>query len=152
MQLHQLHPKHQRDAKRPRVGRGGKRGTTGGKGTKGQKSRSGHRIRPAIRDLVQRLPKLRGYANKPLADSPAVLTLTMLGKINSPVTLKSIVAAGYAKQGQPVKILSNGELTKAVTVEGVAVSKSAKEAIEKAGGTVTLPVQPVKKAQAEPKK
>lgn len=63
MQLHQLKPDHDLRAKK-RVGRGGKRGTTSGKGTKGQKSRSGHRIRPAERDLIQRLPKLRGFKNK----------------------------------------------------------------------------------------
>jgi len=47
-----------------RVARGGKRGTTAGRGQKGQKSRAGRRIRPAERDLVNRLPKLRGYKNK----------------------------------------------------------------------------------------
>ena len=54
----------QKDRKKKRVGRGGKRGTTSGRGTKGQKSRSGHRIRPAERDLLIRIPKLRGYRNK----------------------------------------------------------------------------------------
>src|SRR5512145_1013549 len=50
--------------KRPqsaRVGRGGKRGKTSGRGTKGQKARAGHKIRPEIRDLIKKLPKLRGY-------------------------------------------------------------------------------------------
>lgn len=55
----------QRKYKKPRVGRGGKRGTTAGHGQKGQKSRAGRRIRPAERDLMQRIPKLRGYNNKP---------------------------------------------------------------------------------------
>ncbi|MEK9186632.1 MAG: uL15 family ribosomal protein, partial [Patescibacteria group bacterium] len=64
MQLHQLKPRH-RQYPKTRVGRGGKRGTTSGRGQKGQKSRSGHRIRPAERDYIQRLPKLRGLKNKP---------------------------------------------------------------------------------------
>jgi len=64
MQLHELKPIHSNKQSK-RVGRGGKRGTTSGSGTKGQKSRSGHRIRPAIRDLMRRLPKLRGTNNKP---------------------------------------------------------------------------------------
>ncbi len=136
MQLHQLQPKHANTDKRTRVGRGGKRGTTAGKGTKGQKARSGHRIRPAMREYIQRLPKLRGYANKPLADDAAVVTLGMLAKMTSPVTKKTIIAAGYAKVGQPIKVLGNGALTKAVTLEGIKVSASAKAAIEKAGGSV----------------
>lgn len=64
MELHDLRPLHANETKK-RIGRGGKRGTTAGRGTKGQKARSGHVIRPAERDLIQRLPKLRGYANKP---------------------------------------------------------------------------------------
>jgi large subunit ribosomal protein L15 len=64
MQLHELKPFHP-NKKQRRVGRGGKRGTTSGRGTKGQKARAGHRIRPAERDLIQRLPKLRGFKNKP---------------------------------------------------------------------------------------
>jgi large subunit ribosomal protein L15 len=64
MDLNNIRPLHAgKDEKR--VGRGGKRGTTAGRGTKGQKARSGHCIRPAERDLIQRLPKLRGYKNKP---------------------------------------------------------------------------------------
>jgi large subunit ribosomal protein L15 len=81
MQLNTLQRKHENKAKRPRVGRGGKRGTTAGKGTKGQKARSGHRIRPAIRDLIQRLPKLRGYANKPVTTASAVISVRDLGKV-----------------------------------------------------------------------
>lgn len=64
MQLHELQPNHGY-ADRKRIGRGGKRGNTSGRGQKGQKSRAGRRIRPAERDLIQRLPKLRGVKNKP---------------------------------------------------------------------------------------
>lgn len=64
MQLHELWPFHSLYAKKTRVGRGGKRGTTSGKGQKGQKSRSGRRIRPAERDLIIRIPKLRGFAQE----------------------------------------------------------------------------------------
>ncbi len=59
MQIHQISkPKKQNSAKR--VGRGGKRGTYSGRGMKGQKSRAGANIRPAIRDFIQQIPKLRG--------------------------------------------------------------------------------------------
>ncbi|MBI1839214.1 MAG: uL15 family ribosomal protein [Candidatus Colwellbacteria bacterium] len=66
MQLHQLQQLY-KNKEGKRVGRGGKRGTYSGKGQKGQKARAGHRIRPAERDLIQRLPKLRGFRNKPKA-------------------------------------------------------------------------------------
>jgi len=64
MQLHQLQPAN-KNQKKKRIGRGGKRGTYSGRGVKGQKSRAGRHIRPAERDLIQRLPKLRGQKNKP---------------------------------------------------------------------------------------
>ncbi len=63
MQLHTLQPIYKLKAKK-RVGRGGSRGTYSGRGQKGQKARSGHKIRPAERDLIQRLPKLRGIGNR----------------------------------------------------------------------------------------
>jgi len=63
MQLHELQPTNKKKTKK-RVGRGGKRGTYSGRGIKGQKSRAGRKIRPAIRDLMQRTPKLRGAKNQ----------------------------------------------------------------------------------------
>lgn len=63
MQLHELKPKHKRK-KRKRVGRGGKRGTYSGRGIKGQKARAGRRLKPVIRELIKRYPKLRGYKFK----------------------------------------------------------------------------------------
>jgi large subunit ribosomal protein L15 len=62
MQLHQLQANHENYGKK-RIGRGGKRGTTSGRGTKGQHSRAGRRIRPAERDFIQHLPKMRGIGN-----------------------------------------------------------------------------------------
>lgn len=63
MQLHELAPTYPNKARR-RIGRGYTRGKKAGKGQKGQKSRAGHSIRPAEKDLIQRLPKLRGFKNK----------------------------------------------------------------------------------------
>ncbi len=130
MQLHELKPKHTFKAKKPRVGRAGKRGTTSGKGQKGQKARSGHRIRPAERDFYMRLPKLRGVKNKPTRAPLEVINVEEL--------------AGFAKNGvvsekvlgRKVKILGNGEIKEKVVVEGLPVSKSAKQKIEVAGGQV----------------
>ena len=63
MQLHEIKPIHK--VKKPkRVGRGGKRGTYSGRGQKGQKSRAGHKMKPVVRELVKRYPKLRGYKFK----------------------------------------------------------------------------------------
>lgn len=118
----------QKDKKVQRIGRGGKRGTSSGRGTKGQKSRSGHRIRPAERDLLIRLPKLRGYRNKSINVKPRVVGVGQLEAMKG--TEFSMANLGKAK------ILGNGEITKAVTVDGLPVSKSAKEKIEKAGGKV----------------
>ncbi len=121
-----------------RVGRGGKRGTTSGGGQKGQKSRSGHRIRPAIRDLIQRLPKLRGYRNKQKHDRPAEVTLTQLAKLSAATITKDVlVTAGLVEtKNMSVKILATGRLLKALKLEGLPVSAGAKAKIEKAGGSV----------------
>lgn len=138
MQLNSLKPKHSTKNKRPRVGRGGKRGTTAGKGTKGQKARSGHRIRPAIRDLIQRLPKLRGYANKPVTPSAAVVNLGEIAALGiATIDRAALIKAKVIRSSSAVvKILGTGEVTTALTVSGLKVSQAAKEKIEKAGGSV----------------
>jgi large subunit ribosomal protein L15 len=145
MQLHQLQIKRGKDRKR--VGRGGKRGTTSGRGQKGQKSRSGRRIRPAVRDLILRLPKRRGFRNKPKNSKPAVFNLSDLSlalKVSrgakGPVLLDRdfLTQAGLLKPNYngSVKILGDGEIGVPVEVKGLPVSKSAKEKIEKAGGHI----------------
>jgi len=63
MQLHELKPIHKLK-KRKRVGRGGKKGTYSGRGIKGQKSRAGRKLKPAIRELIKRYPKIRGSGRK----------------------------------------------------------------------------------------
>lgn len=63
MNLHQIAPANKSKSKK-RIGRGGKRGTYSGRGVKGQKARAGRKIRPATRDLIQQIPKLRGSKNK----------------------------------------------------------------------------------------
>jgi large subunit ribosomal protein L15 len=127
-----------------RIGRGGKRGTTSGRGTKGQKSRSGHRIRPALRDLIIRLPKHRGFRNKPLTAPARVIDLAVIAK--KAVAMKVAVidrtflrAAGLIPAGYrgPVKILgSKVELKTALTMKGMPASKSVVAQVEKAGGKI----------------
>lgn len=146
MQLHTIGSSNKKS--RRRVGRGGKRGTTSGRGTKGQKSRSGHRIRPAIRDLILRLPKRRGYKNRPQSDKPFVVSLSELEtklklfsgekktlEINKAFLKElGILPPGY---GGAVKILA-GKIEIPVSIKGIKISKSAKEKVEKVGGTVII--------------
>jgi large subunit ribosomal protein L15 len=66
--------------RKKRVGRGGKRGTYSGRGQKGQKARAGHRIKPAEKYLIYKLPKLRGIKNKPKSEKPIIFNLSDLEK------------------------------------------------------------------------
>lgn len=139
-QLHDI--KSTSGRKSRRVGRGGKRGTYSGRGMKGQKSRSGHRIRPAIRDLIKRFPKLRGdAATGAMAEDQAVtITLDQLSRkfeAGQSVTTKTLEKAGLlGSKTQAAKIVGGGSAPKKVNIVGIPVSAGAKEAIEKAGGTV----------------
>ncbi len=138
MQIHELKSKY-KNKKKKRIGRGGKRGTTSGKGQKGQKARSGHRIRPADRDIISKLPKLRGVNNKssiPPATELNVSDLAKLavgGKLNQKILLEKGIIEKILEE---VKVLSNGEIREAVALEGIPVSAGAKAKIEKAGGSV----------------
>jgi len=126
-----------------RVGRGGGRGKTSGRGTKGQKARAGHSIMPAIREQLKKLPKRRGYNFKSIQDKPLAINVAQLEKFFSAgdvVNPKTLVERGIMRSSKAldirVKILGDGEVSKKFTVSGCLVSASAKEKIEKAGGSV----------------
>lgn len=129
MQLHQLQPRHPLKSKKPRVGRSGKRGTTSGKGQKGQKARAGRRIRPAERDFIQRLPKLRGVKNRPRIKL-GILNVSELSKHAKDGVINEQIL------GKKMKILGNGEIKTPIQVQGLPVTKSAKNKIEAAGGKI----------------
>ena len=144
MQIHSLKRKTE-NKKKVQVGRGGKRGKTAGRGTKGQKARAGHKIRPEIRDMIKRLPKLRGRgvnSNKTIQVKPVPVNLTHLdaykaGEMVTPVTLVAKKVIETIQGRYPcVKILSLGEVTVALTIRDCEVSAGAKAKIEKAGGKV----------------
>jgi len=142
MQLHQLRPKHKLK-KRKRVGRGGKRGTYSGRGLKGQRSRAGRKFKPAIRGLIKRYPKLRGYKFKRIAPKPALINLETLekkfkdgDKITPAALIEKRVIRRIKGRLPKVKILGRGKLTKALIIENSMISKQAKEKIEKAGGKI----------------
>jgi large subunit ribosomal protein L15 len=142
MQLHELKRKHKnRDKKR--VGRGGKKGTYSGKGNKGQSSRAGRKMVPIIRELIKRYPKLKGYRSFVLEDLSAVVNLETLekffkdGDIVNPENLIKMGIVSKMKGKTPkIKILGTGKLTKKLIIENCKTSKTAKEAIEKAGGNI----------------
>lgn len=142
MQLHELRPTTKNKSKK-RVGRGGKRGTFSGRGTKGQKARAGHRLRPELRDILKKLPKKRGYRTPSIQEKPAVINLQVLNqhyKDSETVSPKTLDEKGLLKsvggRRQEVKILGSGELSKKLFVTKCQISKSAKAAVEKAGGKV----------------
>ncbi|MBI2050028.1 MAG: uL15 family ribosomal protein [Candidatus Staskawiczbacteria bacterium] len=142
MQIHELKPKHNLKRKK-RIGRGGKKGTYSGRGIKGQKARAGRKLVPIIRDLIKRYPKLRGYRSFVLKNNLAVVNLDILEKISktgdviNPVNLIKKGVIGNIKGKAPqVKILGKGKLSKKLIVENCKVSKTALEAIKKAGGTI----------------
>jgi len=125
------------------VGRGGKRGKTSGRGGKGQTARAGHKVRPEMRDLIKKMPKLRGYDFKGFGVKPVVVNLGDLNTIFSngdsvnPKTLVSFGLAEMQANKKPViKILAGGEISKKIEVSDCIVSAPAKIKIEKAGGSV----------------
>jgi large subunit ribosomal protein L15 len=130
-----------------RVGRGyasGIGGHTSSRGHKGQKSRSGGKVRPGFEGgqmpLVRRIPK-RGFTN---FNSKVfnILNLSDLDKLfeaNEEVSLKVLIERKIVKNVRDgIKILGNGEITKPLIVKVDAISKSAKEKIENAGGKVEV--------------
>jgi large subunit ribosomal protein L15 len=142
MQIHELSPKHKQKRSK-RIGRGGKKGTYSGKGMKGQKSRAGRKMKPAIRSIIKRYPKLRGYSFNPLKVKPAIVNTKTIekkfkeGEVVNPKALLEKKLVRRMKGREPiVKILGDGKLNKALTFENCIVSKKAKAVIEKAGGEV----------------
>lgn len=148
MQLHELQPQTKQKTKK-RVGRGGKRGKTSGKGHKGQNARAGNSGRPEMREIIKKLPKLRGFGTNRARTvnaervRPHVINVSALDAAfdsGAEVNPKILAASGIidAKKGTApqVKILGDGEIKKPITISGCSVSKSAREKIEKAKGTV----------------
>lgn len=151
MKLNQLsdNPGAAKKAKRIGRGPGSGKGKMGGRGIKGQKSRSGVAINGfegGQMPLYQRLPK-RGF-NVPNPKKYAVINLGILQKFidekkidaKADITEDVLVASGLVRRKlDGVRVLAKGELTAKVSLNVTGASKSAVEAVEKAGGSVTLP-------------
>lgn len=143
IKLHDLKPAPGSRKRKIRVGRGegGRRGKTAGRGTKGQKARGN--TKPGFEGgqmpLQRRVPKLKGFKN-PFRVEYNVINLDVLegfdaGTEVSPEFLKD---RGLVHHKGLVKILGNGEITKALTVSANAFSRSAADKIRAAGGTAEV--------------
>jgi large subunit ribosomal protein L15 len=142
--LHQLKPSKNSKKNRKRVGRGNGSGTGtfSGRGSKGQKQRGSvpFLFEGGQLPLIKRLPHMRGFTNIFRVESTPV-NLSILDEFldGSDVTIAKLVEAGVVrKKNARIKILGDGEVTKKLNVFAHAFSKSAKAAIEAAGGTTTI--------------
>ena len=149
MKLNELRDNEGATKSRIRVGRGigSGKGKTGGRGVKGQKSRSGvsiHGFEGGQMPIYRRLPK-RGFKN-PFAKEFAVVNLDTIqkaidaGKLNADaINIESLMNSGIVnKQLDGVRLLARGALTSKVAISINSASKAAVEAVEKAGGKVTI--------------
>ena len=143
MKLHELKnvPGAIHRKKRVGCGEGGGHGKTSGRGGKGQSARSGSSIRPGFEGgqmpLYRKLPH-RGFNNYEFRTEIAVVNLRDLAGLDESVTkvdAEALAKAGLIRSGEKkVKVLGDGELTRALKVTAAKFSASAKEKIEKAGG------------------
>jgi large subunit ribosomal protein L15 len=133
-------PVSRKDSKRVGRGIGSGDGKTAGRGHKGQKSRSGGSVRPGFEGgqmpLQKRLPKY-GFSSR-MARTTAQVRLSELNAVEGDVVdLDALKAADLVKDSVlRARVFLSGDLGKAVTVKGLAVTKGAREAIEKAGGKI----------------
>ncbi len=133
-------PGSKKDAKRVGRGIGSGTGKTAGRGHKGQKSRSGGSVRPGFEGgqmpLQKRLPKY-GFSSR-ISRTTAQVRLGELNAVTADVIdLEALKSADLVKQDVTrARVFLSGELKKAVTVKGLAVTKGAREAIEQAGGKI----------------
>ena len=141
--LNSLSPQPGAKKQKKRVGRGtGSTGKTSGKGHKGQRARSGGKVSPWFEGgqtaLKLRSPK-RGFTsrNKEKIDLVNVSDLNRFSD-GDVITDAELKAAGLAKGKNPVKILGNGDLEKALTVKAAAFSKGAIKKIEEKGGKADI--------------
>lgn len=145
MKVHDLKPAEGATRSRKRVGRGtgGKGGKTAGRGSKGQRARNTvHRsFEGGQTPLLRRLPKLKGFNNPFRVEYQAVNLHTLndlAEKVGADITPDVLVANGIVRKGAFVKILARGEITTKVNVSAHGASAAAKEAIEAAGGSITM--------------
>jgi large subunit ribosomal protein L15 len=142
LKVHHLRPAPGAKTARTRVGRGeASKGKTAGRGTKGTKARYQvpARFEGGQMPLHMRLPKLRGFKN-PFRTEYQVVNLDRLSELfpdGGQVTVEDLVAKGAVRKGELVKVLGTGDAGVALQVSAHAFSRSAKDKIAAAGGSVT---------------
>ena len=142
MELNTLAPAPGAKSSKKRVGRGigSGLGKTGGRCHKGQKSRSGGTVKPGFEGgqmpIQRRLPKFGFTSRKAMVT--AEVNLAEIAKVDGDtVELATLKAAGLVRKNVlHAKVIKSGELSRAVTVKGLKVTKGAREAIEAAGGKI----------------
>lgn len=142
LKVHHLRPAPGAKKARTRKGRGeASKGKTAGRGTKGTGARNVVRagFEGGQLPLVMRLPKLRGFKNPERVEYQPVNVseINALYPKGGEVTAEDLVAKGAARDGYPIKILGNGEISVKVNVVVHAFSASASEKIAAAGGSIT---------------
>ncbi|MEX0648584.1 MAG: 50S ribosomal protein L15 [Balneolaceae bacterium] len=148
MKLHNLKTPAGNKKTRKRVGRGQGSGIgeQSGRGHNGQKSRSGSKVKPWFEGgqmpLQRRIPKF-GFKNPFRVEYQAfniqkLVDFIEAGKLSEDVTVENLIETGLLHKNQKVKLLSDGEIDKKISIEVHASSKKAQEKIEAAGGTVKI--------------
>lgn len=140
LKVHHLRPAPGAHTAKTRVGRGeGSKGKTAGRGTKGSGARQNvpANFEGGQMPIHMRLPKLKGFKN-PFKVSYQVVNVARLAELfpeGGDVRVEDLIEKGAVRDGQLVKVLGNGDLSVALSVSAHAFSASAKEKIEKAGGS-----------------
>lgn len=142
MQLHTIQRRN-KNRRKLTIGRGGKRGKTSGRGTKGQNARAGRKKRPEMRDIIKKLPKLRGYRFTSIAKRSVAVPLSALATVfpkGGAITPEILAEKGIirARGGvyPPIKIVGGGDIAAAFSVSGCKVSAGAAEKIRAAKGSI----------------
>ena len=144
LKLHDLQPAPGSHKAKTRVGRGeASKGKTAGRGTKGTKAR--YQVPLGFEGgqmpLHRRLPKLKGFSNAKFKTEYQVVNIGRIADLfpqGGEITPETLAEAGAVRKGELVKVLGNGDVNVALRVSAHAMSGSAKQKIEAAGGSVTL--------------
>ena len=148
IKIHDLKPAEGSTKSKQRKGRGigGKGGKTAGRGTKGQHSRGRGKVRAGFEGgqmpLQKRVPKLRGFTNPFRVEYQAINLDTIQDSELTEVTPEALFERGLVSKNALIKVLGRGELSRSVSVQAHAFSKSAEEAITGAGGSIEILPKP----------
>ena len=144
MQIHEIKRVHAQ-RKKKLVARGGKRGKTSGRGGKGQTARAGNKRRPAMRDIIKKLPKRRGYGKNrartvnALRERPVTVPLSRLDQVfesGTEITIDALRGVGILGRKDASAKIVGAETSKKFSLKGFRFSASARAAIEKTGGQI----------------